>query len=210
MKKFVILGAANPNVVRTIDIINLKKDEEIFVECFVDSDKKKIGKKFMNKDVLDTQTFLKKYSKDDCYLFNSIASSMKDRKEITHFYKKKGFKFKSIIHPDVNSNYVKIGSGVFLQENCIIQAKAEISDFVIVSTNSCVAHDSRIGQFTFIGPAVYICGRVDVGENCYIGVGAKILPGLKIGKNSIIAAGSIVTKNVKENSKVLGIPAREF
>ena len=40
MKKFVILGAANPNVVRTIDIINLKKDEEIFVECFVDSDKK--------------------------------------------------------------------------------------------------------------------------------------------------------------------------
>ena len=41
---------------------------------------KKIGKKFMNKDVLDTQAFLKTYSKDDCYLFNSIASSMKDRK----------------------------------------------------------------------------------------------------------------------------------
>ena len=51
---------------------------------------------------------------------------------------------------------------------------------------------------------------MDIGENCYIGVGAKILPDLKIGKNSIIAAGSIVTKNVKENSKVLGIPAREF
>ncbi len=210
MKKLIILGAANPNIIRTIDRINSKTNQEIIVECFVDNDNKKIGKTFMSKDVLDTQTFLKKYNKDDCLLFNSIASSMQERKEITEFYIKKGYNFKSIIHPNIDTSYTKIGSGVFLQENSIVQAKAEIADFVILSTNSCVAHESCIGQFTFIGPAVYICGRVKVGENCYIGVGAKILPNLKIGKNSIIAAGSIVTKNVKENSRVIGIPAREF
>tara|TARA_B100000131_G_scaffold285850_1_gene295397 strand:+ start:392 stop:1024 length:633 start_codon:yes stop_codon:yes gene_type:complete len=210
MKKLIILGAANPNVIRTIDSINSKKNKDIFVECFVDNDKKKIGKKFMKKDVLDTQTFLKTYSKNDCYLFNSIASSTQIRKDITEFYKKKGFQFQSIIHPDIDTNYTKIGSGVFLQENSIVQANVRVSDFVIVSSNSCIAHDSSIGKFTFIGPAVYICGRVEVGESCYIGVGAKILPDVKIGKNSIIAAGSIVNKNIKANSRVIGMPARVF
>ena len=76
MKKLIILGAANPNIIRTIDRINSKKNQEIIVECFVDNDNKKIGKTFMSKDVLDTQTFLKKYNKDDCLLFNSIASSL--------------------------------------------------------------------------------------------------------------------------------------
>ena len=90
------------------------------VRMSVDNDKKKVGKRFMKKDVLDTQTFLKTYSKNDCYLFNSIASSMQSRKEITEFYQKKGFQFQSIIHPDIDTNYTKIGSGVFLQENSIV------------------------------------------------------------------------------------------
>ena len=41
MKKLTILGAANPNVIRTIDSMNLKKQADIIVECFVDNDKKK-------------------------------------------------------------------------------------------------------------------------------------------------------------------------
>ena len=210
MKKLTILGAANPNVIRTIDSMNLKKQANIIVECFVDNDKKKIGKDFMNTHVLDTQTFLEKYGKNDCFLFNSIASSMKERKEITEFYKSKGFQFISIIHPDIDTNYTKIGLGVFLQENSIVQSNAEVSDFVILSSNSCIAHDSFIGKFTFIGPAVYVCGKVEVGENCYISVGAKILPNVKIGKNSFIGAGSIVNKNVKANSRVIGTQVRVF
>ena len=210
MKKLTILGAANPNVIRTIDSMNLKKQANIIVECFVDNDKKKIGKDFMNTHVLDTQTFLEKYGKNDCFLFNSIASSMQERKEITEFYKSKGFQFISIIHPDIDTNYTKIGLGVFLQENSIVQSNCEVSDFVILSSNSCIAHDSFIGKFTFIGPAVYICGKVEVGENCYISVGAKILPNVKIGKNSFIGAGSIVNKNVKANSRVIGTQVRVF
>ena len=210
MKKLTILGAANPNVIRTIDSMNLKKQADIIVECFVDNDKKKIGKDFMNTHVLDTQTFLEKYRKNDCFLFNSIASSMKERKEITEFYKNKGFQFISIIHPDIDTNYTKIGLGVFLQENSIVQSNCEVSDFVILSSNSCIAHDSFIGKFTFIGPAVYICGKVEVGENCYISVGAKILPNVTIGKNSFIGAGSIVNKNVKANSRVIGTQVRVF
>ena len=40
MKKLIILGAANPNIIRTIDRINSKKNQEIIVECFVDNDNK--------------------------------------------------------------------------------------------------------------------------------------------------------------------------
>ena len=82
MKKIAILGAAKGNVIRTIDSINSKKTEEIIVECFIDNDKKKLGHQIMNKKDFRYTNFLKTYSKDDCHLFNSIASSMQDRKDI--------------------------------------------------------------------------------------------------------------------------------
>ena len=97
-----------------------------------------------------------------------------------------------------------------MQEGVIIQPNVKINSHVVISSLSCIAHDSVIGRYTFIGPSVYVCGRVEIGKNCYIGVGAKILPDIKIGDNSVIAAGSIVTKNVPKNSRVRGIPAKEF
>ena len=41
-------------------------------------------------------------------------------------------------------------------------------------------------------------------ENVVIGAGSIILPGITIGKNAFIAAGSLVTKNVPENTNVVG------
>ena len=210
MKKLVIVGTSNPNVYRLIENINKKNKNSIEVKCYVDNDNKKCGKMFMNKIVLDSKTFLETYKNDECFLFNSIASSMKERKKLTEFYLDKGFDFQSLIHPDLDLNYVTVGKGVFLQENSLVQANSKISDYVIISSNSCIAHDSSVGKFTFIGGAVYVCGRVEIGENCFIGVGAKILPDLTIGNNSIIGAGSIVTKNVEENSRVMGIPAKVY
>lgn len=44
-------------------------------------------------------------------------------------------------------------------------------------------------------------------DNVWIGAGCKILDGVIIEEGSIIAAGSVVTKNVKSNSIVGGVPA---
>lgn len=49
---------------------------------------------------------------------------------------------------------------------------------------------------------------VRIGNNVWIGVRVIILKGINIGDNSIIGAGSVVTKNVPNNSIVVGNPAK--
>ena len=43
-------------------------------------------------------------------------------------------------------------------------------------------------------------------ENCWIGLGTKIIENCIVGDNVYVAAGSVVTKNIKPNSFVKGIP----
>ena len=49
-----------------------------------------------------------------------------------------------------------------------------------------------------------------VGNDVIIGSGAQVLGPIMIGNNSRIGANSVVTKNVTQNTTVVGVPAREF
>jgi UDP-perosamine 4-acetyltransferase len=44
----------------------------------------------------------------------------------------------------------------------------------------------------------------------HIGTGASVIQGISIGAYSLVAAGSVLVKDVEENSKVKGVPARTF
>ena len=56
--------------------------------------------------------------------------------------------------------------------------------------------------------SIDLFGPISVGNNCHIGTYAIILPGVKIGNNCIVGCNAIVTKDVPDNSVVVGIPAR--
>ena len=43
---------------------------------------------------------------------------------------------------------------------------------------------------------------------CKIGSGSIVLPHVKIGNNVIVGAGSVVTKDIPDNSMVVGVPAK--
>ncbi len=47
-----------------------------------------------------------------------------------------------------------------------------------------------------------------LGENVVVGAGAKVLGAITIGPSTRIGAGSVVVRDVKENSTVVGIPGR--
>ncbi len=49
-----------------------------------------------------------------------------------------------------------------------------------------------------------------IGNNVIIGSGAQILGAIKVGDNARIGANSVVSKHVKQNVTVAGVPAREF
>jgi acetyltransferase-like isoleucine patch superfamily enzyme len=49
---------------------------------------------------------------------------------------------------------------------------------------------------------------VVIENNVWIGSGAIILPGVQIRQGSIVGSGSVVTRDVPENTIVVGVPAR--
>lgn len=72
-----------------------------------------------------------------------------------------------------------------------------------------LASDSRIlthdGSTSFLGYSKV--GHVDIGDDAFVGASAIILPNVKIGSKVIIGAGSVITKDILDNSVVVGNPA---
>jgi acetyltransferase EpsM len=49
---------------------------------------------------------------------------------------------------------------------------------------------------------------VEIGDGTYVGMGATVLDNISIGKGCTIGAGSVVTKDLPDAVKVVGVPAR--
>lgn len=54
----------------------------------------------------------------------------------------------------------------------------------------------------------YQSGCIEIMNNVFIGSNSIILPNTRIGNNVIVGAGTVVTKDVPDNSVVVGNPAR--
>jgi maltose O-acetyltransferase len=50
---------------------------------------------------------------------------------------------------------------------------------------------------------------IRIGRNAWIGAGALLMPGVSAGDNAIIGAGSVVTRDVPQDARVMGNPARQ-
>ena len=57
-------------------------------------------------------------------------------------------------------------------------------------------------------PDLELTAPISVGNDVYFGIRSIILPGVAIGDRVVIGAGSIVTKDIPDNSVVVGAPAR--
>jgi acetyltransferase EpsM len=102
----------------------------------------------------------------------------------------------------------EIGEGTVVMANAIINAEAKIGKHCIINSGAIVEHDCKLSDFVHISPAACICGNVSINEGTHIGANATVLPNLKIGKWCKIGAGSVVTKNVPDNTVVVGNPGK--
>jgi UDP-3-O-[3-hydroxymyristoyl] glucosamine N-acyltransferase len=73
-----------------------------------------------------------------------------------------------------------------------------------------IAHNVKIGENSIIAGQVGIAGSSILGDNVQIGGQAGISGHLIIGNNVKIAGGSGVIKNIPDNSKVMGYPAKNI
>ncbi len=73
-----------------------------------------------------------------------------------------------------------------------------------------IAHNNKIGDNCIIAGQVGFAGSSTLGNNVMIGGQAGISGHLKIGNNVQIAGGSGVVKDIPDNSKVMGYPAKDL
>ena len=118
-----------------------------------------------------------------------------------------------------NLRYPHIGL-VIIEDNCEIGCGSTIDrgsmSNTVIGKNSFldnqihIAHNVKIGENSIIAGQVGIAGSSIIGNNVRIGGQAGISGHLKIGNNVEIAGGSGVIKNIADNSKVMGYPAKNI
>jgi UDP-3-O-[3-hydroxymyristoyl] glucosamine N-acyltransferase LpxD len=68
-----------------------------------------------------------------------------------------------------------------------------------------IAHNCHIGENTIITACVEISGSVVIGKNCWIGPNSSIIQKVKIGNHCIIGIGTVITIDVEDNKKIMGL-----
>ena len=118
-----------------------------------------------------------------------------------------------------NLRYPHIGA-VLIEDNCEIGCGATIDrgsmSNTIIGKNTYldnqihIAHNVKIGENSIIAGQVGIAGSSIIGNNVKIGGQAGVSGHLKIGNNVEIGGGSGVIRDIPDDTKVMGYPAKNI
>ncbi|MHA6668479.1 DapH/DapD/GlmU-related protein [Homoserinimonas sp. A447] len=103
---------------------------------------------------------------------------------------------------------ITLGKRIFINSGCKFQDQGgvTIGDDCLIGHNVVIAtlnHDLDPTRRADMHPSPVVIGR-----NVWIGANVTVLSGVTIGDNAVVAAASVVTKDVPENTIVVGSPAR--
>ena len=107
----------------------------------------------------------------------------------------------------VIGDQVHIGTHAELK-NATLAPKVQVGHFSYLG-------DCEIGEATNIGAGAISCNydgeqkhRTVIGNNAFIGSDTLLIAPVSVGNNAITSAGAVVNKDVPDNSKAIGAPAR--
>lgn len=206
MKDIVIIGAGGfgREIAWLIEDIN-KIEDKYRLLGFIDDGKDK-NQIINGYQVLGGMEILKEL-KDICFVV--AIGSAKLKKVLAEKAILFGANPVTLVHPTVQlspNNY--LGKGVIICAGTILTVNTKINDFVTLNLACTVGHDTNIGNYTTIYPSVSISGNCEIDELSEIGTRTAIIQGVKLGKEVITGAGSVIIKDVKAASTIVGVPGQ--
>lgn len=157
------------------------------------------------KEVLD-------YVNKGYYIHNALYFNAKDKKNRVDRFKKLNIPEEanaSCIHPTaIISPDVKIGEGVLINQNVLLQVGCDIKNYIHVYSNSLVGHDAIVKNYCTIAAHSIIGGRTLLSEGVHTGLNCSIREDIKIGQYAILGMGSVVINDVSAFNIVAGNPAK--
>lgn len=88
---------------------------------------------------------------------------------------------------------ISIGNNVFITDGCKF-----------------VNHDGGTLLLRSKTPSLELTAPIKIGNNVYLGIETIVMPGVTICDNVLVGARSIVTRDIENNSVVVGIPAKKI
>lgn len=105
---------------------------------------------------------------------------------------------------------IKLGKNIFINSNVMLTdlGGIELEDNVLIGPNTTIVSVNHVENPSYrkdleLRPVL-------IKKNAWLGANVTVLPGVTIGENVIVGAGTIVTKDVPDNTMVVGNPAREI
>ena len=118
-----------------------------------------------------------------------------------------------------------IGNNCSFGQNCVVGPKVNIGNGVKVQNNISIYEGVEVEDDVFLGPSMvftnvtnpraFIIRREEfkktlLKKGCSIGANATIVCGVTIGEYALIGSGTVVNKDVKPYSLMVGVPAKQI
>lgn len=126
--------------------------------------------------------------------------------------------FTSLIHPDASfgrgqRERTEQSEGVIVCAGVRMTCNITVGRHTIFNLNSSVSHDAVISDFAVLSPQSCILGNVVVGESAFIGANATVNQGKPgrprlVGAEAVIGSGSVVIGDCEPGRVYAGVPAR--
>lgn len=143
-------------------------------------------------------------------IFICAIANPRIKEQVVSSLKSRGAVFGSVIHPRaIIGDHNRVGEGLVAYPNSCITNNVEIGDFVTLLSSS-IGHDAKVDDYSTISSYCDITGNVKIGRRVFLGSHVTIIPGRKIGNDAYLGAGSVVVTHIKENTKVMGNPAKKL
>lgn len=201
-----LFGAGGHGKVVLESLLGLGLDATI---CVLDDN---VGRKrcdLLGHKILGGRSYLEK-SVDGAAIVPAIGANA-IRAEFAKWVVDRGFTLLAV--QDLNSVVspsAYVGPGAFIAPNATVNSCARIGKAAIINTSASVDHDCNVSAAAHVAPGARLCGGVEIGERSLVGAGAIILPGIKVGADVVVGAGSVVTRDLDNNARVAGNPARSI